>query len=65
MWKGVMGSLRPCGGGGIAGMAVGSQSCSWAARLYRAAVMMCWAWRSRTMWRSVPKSLVGEPWGGW
>ena len=25
MWKGVTGSLGPCGGGGIAGMVVGSQ----------------------------------------
>ena len=40
MWKGVTGSLGPCGGGGIPGMAVGSQWCSWAARVYRAAVMM-------------------------
>ena len=56
MWKGMRGSLGPCGGGGIAGMAVGSQWCLWAARVYRAAVMMCWACLSRTMWRSVPKS---------
>ena len=56
MWKGVTGFLGPCGGGGIAGIAVGSQWCSWAARVYRAAVMMCWARPSRTMWRSVPKS---------
>ena len=41
MWRGVMGSLGPCGGGGIAGMVVGSQWRSWAARVYRAAVMMC------------------------
>ena len=34
MWKGVKGSLGPCGGGGIAGMAVGSHWCSWAARVY-------------------------------
>ena len=40
MWKGVTGSLGPCGGGGIAGMVVGSQWRSWAARVYRAAVMM-------------------------
>ena len=50
---GVMGA---CGGGGIAGMAVGSQWCSWAARVYREAVMMWWACPSRTMWRSLPKS---------
>ena len=56
MWKGVTGSLGPCGGGGIAWMALGSQWCSWAAGVYRAAVMMCWACPSRTMWRSVPKS---------
>ena len=37
-------------------MAVGFQWCSWAARVYRAAVMMCWACPSSTMWRSVPKS---------
>ena len=41
MRKGVMRSLRPCGGGGIARMAVGSKWYSWAARVYRAAVMMC------------------------
>ena len=40
MWKGVTGSLGPCGGGGIAGKVVGSQCRSWAARVYRAAVMM-------------------------
>ena len=56
MWKGVTGLLGPCGGGGIAGMALGSQWCSWAARVYRAAVMIRWACPSRTMWRSVPKS---------
>ena len=56
MWKGVTGSLRPCGGGGIPWMAVGSHWCSWAARVYRAAVMMLWACPSRTMWRSEPKS---------
>ena len=56
MWKAVTGLLGPCGGRGIAGMAVGSQWCSWAARVYRAAVMMWWARPSRTMWRSVPKS---------
>ena len=60
MWKGVTGSLGACGGGGIAGMAVRSQWCSWAARVYRAVVMMCWACPSRTMLRSVPKSF-----GGW
>ena len=43
MWKGVTGSLGPWGGGGIAGMVVGSQWHSWAARVYRAAVMMWWA----------------------
>ena len=43
MWRGVTGSLGPCGAGGIAGMAVGSQWCSWAARVYRAAVIMWWA----------------------
>ena len=37
-------------------MAVGSQWCSWAARVYRATVMMWWACPSRTMWHSVPKS---------
>ena len=56
MWKGVTGSWGPCGGGGIARMAVGSQWRSWAARVYRAAVMMWWSCPSRTMWRSVPKS---------
>ena len=40
MWKGVTGSLGPCGGGGIARMAVGSQWCLWVARLNRAAMMM-------------------------
>ena len=58
MWKGVTGSLGPCGGGGMAGMALGSQWCSWAARVYRAAVMMWWACPSRTMWRSVPESFL-------
>ena len=56
MWNGVTGLLRPSGGGGIAGMAVGSQWCSWAARVYRVAVMMWWACPSWTMWRSAPKS---------
>ena len=56
MWKGVTGSLGPCGGGGIAGMVVGSQWRSWAARVYRVAVMMWSACPSRTMWRSVPNS---------
>ena len=56
MWRGVTGLLGPSGGGGIAGMAVGSQWCWWAARVYRAAVMMSLACDSRTMWRSVPKS---------
>ena len=56
MWTGVTGSLGPCGGGGIAGMAVRSLWCLWAARVYRGAVMMWWACPSRTMWRSVPKS---------
>ena len=56
MWKGVTGSSGPCGCGGIAGMVVGSQWHSWAARVYRAAVMMSWACPSRTMWRSVLKS---------
>ena len=51
----VTGSLGPCGGEGIARMAVGSQWCSWAARVYRAALMMCWACASLTIWRSVPK----------
>ena len=64
MWKGVTGSLGPCGGGGIAGMVVGSQWRSWAARVYRAAVMMWWACPSRTMWRSVPKSF-GRWAAGW
>ena len=64
MWKGVTGSLGPWGGGGIAGMVVGSQWRSWAARVYRAAVMMWWAWPSRTMWRSVPKSF-GRWAAGW
>ena len=61
MWKGVTGSLGPCGGGGIAGMVVGSQWRSWAARVYRAAVMMLWACPSRTTWRS---PLVGGLRGG-
>ena len=56
MWKGVTGYLGSCGGGGIAGMVVGSQWRSWAARVYRAAVMMWWACPSRTMWCSVSKS---------
>ena len=56
MWKGVTGLLRPCGGGGIAGMAVGSQWCSWPATVYKVAAMMCWACPSRTMWRCVLKS---------
>ena len=64
MWKGVTGSLGPCGGGGIAGMVVGSQWRSWAARVYRAAVMMWWAFPSRTMWCSVPKSF-GRWAAGW
>ena len=55
MSKGVSGTLGPSVGGGIAGMAVGSQWCSWAARVYSVAVMMCCACPSRTMWRSVPK----------
>ena len=54
--KGVTGSLGPCCGGGIAGMAMGSQWCSRAARVYTAAVMMCSACPSRTMWRSVLES---------
>ena len=58
MWKGVTASLGPCGGGGIAGMAVGSQWRLSAARVYRAAVRMWWACPSRTMWRAVPKSFV-------
>ena len=56
MWRGVGGSLGPCGCGGIAGLAVGSQWCSLAASVYRAAQMMCSACSSRTMWRSVLKS---------
>ena len=64
MWKGVTGSLGPWGGGGIAGMVVGSQWRSWAARVYRAAVMMWSACPSRTMWRSVPKSF-GRWAAGW
>ena len=64
MWKGVTGSLGPCSGGGIAGMVVGSQWRSWAARVYRAAVMMWWACPSRTMWRSVQKSF-GRWAAGW
>ena len=64
MWNWVTGSLRPGGGGGIAGMAVGSQWCSWASRVYRAAVMMCLACPSGTMWRSVPKSF-GRWAAGW
>ena len=64
MWKGMTGSLGPCGGGGIAGMVVGSQWRSWAARVYRAAVMMWSACPSRTMWRSVPKSF-GRWAAGW
>ena len=59
-----MGSLEPCVGGGIAGMVVGSQWRSWAARVCRAAVMMWWACPSRTMWRYVPKSF--QRWAaGW
>ena len=58
MWEGVTESLGLCGGGGIPGMTVGSQWCSWAARVYRAAVMMCLACPSRTMWRSALKSFV-------
>ena len=57
MWKGLTGSLGPCGGGGIAGMAVGSQRRSRAEWVYWAALMMWWACPSRTMWRSLPKSL--------
>ena len=53
--NGIVGALRYTSGG-IAGMAVRTQWCSWAARVYRAAVMMWWASPSRTMWRSVPKS---------
>ena len=64
MWKGVTGSLGPWGDGGIAGMVVGSQWRSWAARVYRAAVMMWWGCPSRTMWRSVPKSF-GRWAAGW
>ena len=64
MWKGVTGSLGPCGGGGIAGMVVGSQWRSWAGRVYRAAVMMRWACPSGTMWRSVQKSF-GRWAAGW
>ena len=41
MWKEVTGSLGPCGRVGIGGMALGSQWSSWAARVYRAAVMTC------------------------
>ena len=63
---GVTGSLGPCAGGGIAGMAVGSQWCSWAARVYRGALMMYWACPSRTMWRSATKFFgrwaVGRTW---
>ena len=55
MWKEMTGSFGPCSGGGIARMAVGSQWCSLAARVYRAAVMMFWVCPSRTMWRSVLK----------
>ena len=40
MRKGVTGSFGPCGGGGITGMVVGSQWRSWAARVYRAAVII-------------------------
>ena len=56
MWRGMTGSLGPGGGGSIARMALGSEGCSWAARVYRAAVMMWWASPSGTMWRSAPKS---------
>ena len=56
MWKGVTGFLGPCDGGGIAGMALGSQWFSLAAKVYRAAVMMWWACPSRTIWCPVPKS---------
>ena len=55
MWRGVTRSLGPCACGGIGAMAVGCQWCLWAARVYRAAVMMWWGWPSRAMWRSVPK----------
>ena len=64
MWSGLTGSLGSCGGAGIAGIAVGSQGRLWAARVYRAAVMMWWACPSRTMWRSVPKSF-GRWAAGW
>ena len=64
MWKGVTRSLGPCGGGGIAEMVVGSQWHSWAARVYRAALMMWLACPSRTTWRSVPKSF-GRWAAGW
>ena len=63
MWRGVTGSLVHCVGGGIAGMAVGSQWCSWAARVYRAAVMMWWACPSRRMWRCAPESIGRWPVG--
>ena len=64
MYRGVAGSLGTCGGWGLAGMAVESQWWSWAERAYRAAVMICRACPSRTMWCSVPKSL-GRWAGGW
>ena len=59
MWKAVTGSLGPCGAGGIAGMVVGSQWRSLAARVYSAAMMMWWACPSKTMWRPCRSPLVG------
>ena len=56
MWKRLTRFLGPCGGRGIAGMAVGSHWCSWAARVYRAAVMICRVCPPRMMWRSLPES---------
>ena len=66
MWKGVTGSLGPCGGGGIAGMVVGSQWRSWAARVYRAAVMMWWAFSPPGRCGAPCRTpLVGGLRGGW
>ena len=58
---GIFGAL---GWWGHCWVVVGSQWRSWAARVYRAAVMMWWACPSRTMWRSVPKSF-GRWAAGW
>ena len=63
MWKGLTGSLGPCGGGGIAGMVLGSPWRLWAARVYRAAVMIWWARSSviDPLWGYPPEARPG-PW---